>query len=255
MAFEDPPEPHSVTTAFSRDRRVRMSRGFTSSQIISTMLRPQAAAIRWWAASIAGIEEAPASVSPSASAVSAMEDALPMIMAVPGVRAGLSGAPSDANCASPCSPPNIGPAGSRIIGRLVLMPPISIPAVVLPHPPSSTAPSTGCWRSSSSTSMARKLRYSMVVGLIALSARDMVGSSTGKPPACQTPRFTSSTRSRKCAWAALMPLHGLRMATIGLPRKSPCAYPICASRARCLEAPKRPVPYQRWLRSASAGLR
>jgi hypothetical protein len=37
----------------------------------------------------------------------------------------------------------------------------------------------------------------MVVGLTKFSASDMAGSSIGKPPACQTPRFTSSTRARK----------------------------------------------------------
>ena len=52
----------------------------------------------------------------------------------------------------------IGPAGMKMMGRFMLMPPMMVPGVVLSQPPISTAPSTGCWRSNSSTSMARKLR-------------------------------------------------------------------------------------------------
>ncbi len=89
--------------------------------------------------------------------------------------------------------------------------------VVLSQPPISTAPSAGCERSSSSVSIARKLRYSIVVGFWNGSDSDIAGNSTGKPPACQTPRFTSSTRCLKCVWQGLMSLHVLMIAITGLP--------------------------------------
>ncbi len=95
--------------------------------------------------------------------------------------------------------------------------PISRPGVVLSQPPISTAPSTGCERSSSSHSIARKLRYSIVVGLTIDSLRLMAGSSSGKPPACSTPRLTSSTRVLKCAWHWLASLQVLTIAITGLP--------------------------------------
>jgi hypothetical protein len=45
----------------------------------------------------------------------------------------------------------------------------------------------------------------------------MAGISTGKPPACQTPRFTSSTRCLKWVWQGLMSLQVLTIAITGLP--------------------------------------
>jgi hypothetical protein len=82
----------------------------------------------------------------------------------------------------------------------MLVAPMTSAGVVLSQPPMSTAPSAGYERSSSSVSMARKLRYIMVVGFCITSASDIAGISTGKPPACHTPRFTSSTRCLKWVW-------------------------------------------------------
>ena len=45
----------------------------------------------------------------------------------------------------------------------------------------------------------------------------IAGISTGKPPACQTPRFTSSARCRKCVWQVLMSDQVLMIAITGLP--------------------------------------
>jgi hypothetical protein len=45
----------------------------------------------------------------------------------------------------------------------------------------------------------------------------IAGISTGKPPACQTPRFTSSARWRKWLWHELMSLQVLMIAINGLP--------------------------------------
>ena len=65
----------------------------------------------------------------------------------------------------PCQlPRSMGPAGRKMAGTSMLVAPSSSPGVVLSQPPISTAPSTGCARSSSSTSIASMLRYSMLVG-------------------------------------------------------------------------------------------
>ncbi len=59
----------------------------------------------------------------------------------------------------PCQlPRSIGPAGMKIAGTPMLIAPISRPGVVLSQPPSSTAPSIGWLRRSSSTSIASMLR-------------------------------------------------------------------------------------------------
>ncbi len=56
------------------------------------------------------------------------------------------------------SPRSIGPAGMKIAGRFMLIAPISSAGVVLSQPPISTQPSTGYERSSSSVSIASRLR-------------------------------------------------------------------------------------------------
>ena len=61
----------------------------------------------------------------------------------------------------------------------------------------------------------------MVEGFWNGSASEMAGSSSGKPPACMTPRFTSSARARRCAWQALMSLQVLTMPMTGLLPQSP----------------------------------
>jgi len=57
----------------------------------------------------------------------------------------------------------------------------------------------------------------MVEGFWNGSASAIAGISTGNPPACHTPRFTSSARARKCAWQGLMSLQVLMIAITGLP--------------------------------------
>ena len=61
--------------------------GVSSSHTMSTMRRPQGADMRWWPESGAGIEEAPGSVSPIASTMAVMVEAVPMVMQVPTERA------------------------------------------------------------------------------------------------------------------------------------------------------------------------
>jgi hypothetical protein len=118
----------------------------------------------------------------------------------------------------PQRPDSIGPAGTKIVGRSIEVAPISSPGVVLSHPPIRTAPSIGWERSSSSVSIARRFRYSIVVGFWKGSDSDMAGSSTGNPPADHTPRLTSSTRCLKCVWQGLRSLQVLMTAITGLPR-------------------------------------
>ena len=66
---------------------VRKSRGFRSSHTISTMRRPVSVAMRPWRESAAGIEAAPGSVKPIASAAEVIVDAVPIVMQWPGERA------------------------------------------------------------------------------------------------------------------------------------------------------------------------
>ena len=57
----------------------------------------------------------------------------------------------------------------------------------------------------------------MVVGFTMTSESEIAGSSIGNPPACNTPRFTSSTRVLKWAWHWLMSDQVLRIPITGLP--------------------------------------
>jgi hypothetical protein len=164
MAFVEPPRASTVVTALRKAARVRMSESFTSSQTISTIRRPVCAPMTAWRESAAGIDAAPGSVTPSASAALVMVDAVPMVMQCPGDRA----MPFSISCQSSCvmfparrsaqyfqvsepepnvvppqCPRSIGPAGMNSAGRSIDSAPISRPGVVLSHPPMSTAPSMG----------------------------------------------------------------------------------------------------------------
>jgi hypothetical protein len=164
IAFVDPPSAIAVVTAFSKAAVVRMSRGLRSSQTISTMRRPTAVAMRGWAESAAGIDDAPGSVSPSASTADVIVDAVPIVMQVPNERAmpssisrqeHSSNAPArrsvqyfqtslpDPRICPRQLPRSIGPAGTSIAGRLALVAPMTSAGTVLSQPPSSTTPSAG----------------------------------------------------------------------------------------------------------------
>ena len=88
-----------------------------------------------------------------------------------------------------------------------------------------------------------------------VSPIESTGISIGKPPACQTPRFTSSARVRKCAWQVLASLQVLRIAITGLPLKSSVLKPSCLVRERCVNGRTPSAQNQRWLRSSSGVLR
>ena len=84
-----------------------------------------------------------------------------------------------------------------------------------------------------------------------LSSTESEGSSTAKPPACATPRFTSCARSRKCAWQELISDQVLSTPMIGLPMKSSSARPSCIIRERWPKLRRSSGANQRALRSFS----
>ena len=131
---------------------------------MSTISRPVSLAIRAWRESAAGIDAAPGSVNPSASAAEVIVDAVPMVMQWPGERAmpfSISVHASSVRLPARFSaqyfqtsdpeprysprqsPRSIGPAGMKIAGRFMLIAPISSAGVVLSQPPISTQPSAG----------------------------------------------------------------------------------------------------------------
>jgi hypothetical protein len=69
----------------------------------------------------------------------------------------------------------------------------------------------------SSTSIAIRLRKSMVVGFIRISPSEITGNSSGNPPALHTPRFTASATCRRCALQLLSSDHELQMPMTGRP--------------------------------------
>ena len=164
IALVEPPMASTVVIALRNAASVSMSPSLTSSHTISTIRRPVCAAITACRESAAGIEAAPGSVRPSASAALVIVDAVPIVMQCPGERA----MPFSISCQSCCvitparssaqyfqtsepepsvAPPqlprSIGPAGMNIAGRFIDVAPMSRPGVVLSQPPISTAPSAG----------------------------------------------------------------------------------------------------------------
>lgn len=81
--------------------------------------------------------------------------------------------------------------------------PISCAGTVLSQPPISTTASMGWARIISSVSIDIRLRRYMLVGCEKLSCTEMVGKSTGSPPASITPRLTASTSCGALPWQGL----------------------------------------------------
>jgi len=202
------------------------------------MRRPLRCARRRRRASGAGIAALSGRVNPSASTIDAIVDAVPMGLQCPALRvitdsvarnsswlnvpARTSSLMRHMSVADPrarprCRPVSIGPPVTISAGRSTDAAPITIAGVVLSQPDSRTTPSIGLPLIDSSTSMAIRLRNSIVVGWICVSPRDMTGNSSGTPPDSQTPRLTCSANSSRC-W-----LHGvsseaeLQMPIIGRP--------------------------------------
>ena len=122
-------------------------------------------------------------------------------------------------------PASIGPPGTMIAGMSALAAPMSCAGVVLSQPHSSTTPSSGLARIDSSTSIAIRLRNSMVVGRMNVSPSEIVGNSSGNPPAAQTPRFTASATSRRSRLQLFSSLQELQIPMTGLPWKTSALKP------------------------------
>src|SRR5215813_11596042 len=85
----------------------------------------------------------------------------------------------------------------------------------------------------SSTSIAIRLRYSIVVGFISDSPRDITGNSTGNPPACSTPRLTDSASPRRWMLQLTSSDHELQIPITGRPRNVSSVTPVDLSQDRC----------------------
>ncbi len=178
-ALVEPPSARQAFAALRNEASQRMSPGLMSSHTIWTMRRPAAAAIWCPRESMAGTDELPASDMPSTSASAVIVDAVPMTLQVPGelhnfcstvCQSSSDSLPASSSGAQRKPPvplpkrsprkvaPMVKPAGEKMVGMFMLMAPISRPGVVLSQPPSRIAPSMGWQRSSSSVSIARKLR-------------------------------------------------------------------------------------------------
>ena len=186
------------------------------------------------------------SVSPSASAIDAIVEAVPITLHVPVERdmhdsacmnsfrliapALTSSLKRQTSVPEPMSAPrnlpfSIGPPETTSAGRSQLAAPMMRDGVVLSQPQSSTTPSMGFARIDSSTSIDARLRKSIAVGRRLVSPSDITGNSKGTPPASQTPRFTCSASSRKCPLHGVSSDHVLQMPMMGRPSKIPAGNP------------------------------
>ena len=129
-------------------------------------------------------------------------------------------------------PLSIGPPDTPMVGMSTLAAPIISDGVVLSQPISSTTPSSGLARMVSSTSMLARLRYSMAVGRIRVSPRDMTGNSSGKPPASYTPILTCSASVRKWLLQGVNSLKVLQMPMTGRPSNWSCGTPLPLTQLR-----------------------
>lgn len=83
IAFVEQPVAMATAVALAVEVFVTIRSGVGSSQTMSTMRRPQAATMRFWPASGAGMEEATGRDRPKPSAIDIMVEAVPMVMQVP----------------------------------------------------------------------------------------------------------------------------------------------------------------------------
>src|SRR5471030_3467684 len=178
---------------------------------------------------------------PSASAMQAIVEAVPMVLQVPAERDMPDSADINwcivispaltcsCNCHTavpepmslPSSLPfNIGPPLTTMVGISQLAAPISSAGVVLSHPTNNTTASIGLPRIDSSTSIEARLRVNIAVGRRFDSPFENTGNSTGKPPASRMPRLTCSASLRKCALHGVSSDQVLQMPMMGLPWNS-----------------------------------
>ena len=144
----------------------------------------------------AGVPAMPGIVVPSASAMHAMVEAVPIVLQWPRLRiiedsdvrkscsdsvpARTSSLSRQTSVPQPRATPrnvpvSIGPPGRTTAGRSTEAAAISSDGIVLSHPPSSTTPSIGLARSISSVAIAAMFRHSMAVGRTSVSPSDTTG--------------------------------------------------------------------------------
>src|SRR6185295_8496971 len=215
------------------------------------------------------------SVTPSASAMHAIVDAVPIVLHVPAERDMPASADMNScnvivpalTCSDSCQttvpepmswprclPLSIGPPVTAIAGTSQLAAPISSAGVVLSQPTSSTTPSIGLPRIASSTSMLARLRVNIAVGRRFDSPLENTGNSTGSPPASITPRRTCSASLRKCALHGVSSDHVLQMPITGLPWNSWSGRPWFFIQLRYMKPFLSALPNQAAERSGGKGL-
>ena len=220
---------------------------------ISTARRPVSWARSSSRLSGAGSPAVPGTVSPSASLSSPMVDAVPMVLQWPVLRiiadsesrksfsdsfpARTSSLSRHTSVPQPSGTPrkvpvSIGPPGSTTAGRSTDAAPMTRAGIVLSQPPSSTAPSTGLARSSSSVAIAAMLRHSIAVGRTSVSPSETMGRLSGTPPASHTPRLTASATWFRCRLQGVRSDAVLAMAICGRPLNAELGRPR-RIQARC----------------------
>ena len=141
---------------------------------------------------------------PSASAIRAIVEAVPIVLQWPWLRimedsdlrnCSFESSPARTSSESfhtsvpqPSATPrkvplSIGPPGTTIAGRSTDAAAISSAGMVLSQPPRSTRPSIGLARSISSVAIAAMLRHSIAVGRTCVSPSETTGRFSGIPPA------------------------------------------------------------------------
>src|ERR1044071_4648117 len=101
----------------------------------------------------------------------------------------------------------------------------------------------------SSTSIAIRFLNSIVVGFISTSPSEMVGNSSGNPPAESTPRLTASATWRRCALQLASSDHEFAMPITGRPSNMWSLKPSALSHERWTRPSRSERPNQLRLRS------
>ena len=213
------------------------------------------------------MDAAPGTIRPSASASTAIVEAVPIVLHAPQPwPSASSSSRHPASSSRPARrsshirhrsvpapsarPRNIArgraPPVTSTVGTLALIAPISAPGTLLSQLASTTRPSSGLARTISSTSMASRLRYSIALGFIRSSPSEIVGNSAGAPPAARTPSATATASCRSGR------LHGLSwLAELAIPitgRPWPAGTPAEVSATRLASATSSSPRSHFWLR-------
>src|SRR6267142_5386699 len=106
----------------------------------------------------------------------------------------------------------------------------------------------------SSTSMAMRFLNSIVVGFMRISPSEMVGNSSGKPPAESTPRLTASATWRRCELQLVSSDQELAMPMTGRPSNITSLQPSAFSHERWAKPSRSFLPNQFLLRSSGPAM-